>query len=557
MSTRFDGSRFVGLDDSGMSANGSGGRFWDTALDNAIASNNQYLCELGNVVTWKPRTKNAGDPDDGAGLRPITSVRETVFLLIPWLFSYEASSLELGLIARVADETGDNKGVLLNFKRYNAALTHVVRSASTNALPNSEGATPNFQDYKIVMTYPEPQLSDTVGAVVLSVQGQPSASAVDTTLGGGSNFRSTAYRADDVGFYDDSAATRPNADGLDTQMTRLSSDNNSVDHVYYPNNETDSAGDPLTDQLIGVLGPTVPVSNQLQRYGLSYMQVRGATLWQRYTDTQRPDRRMFAARKALLGEVALLHAIRLDSTHMRPRPLWIGPEGYKPNPEAPEWPEGYHYRFNRVYGDDTQDQTLLTAYIFPDTANPRIALMAYVAGLHLLPTAKIVQGAEAAALTPSIEWEHELRVTQLEDGDTSWAAAAARGSASTFITHAHTPFSEDSLLAMSEAYVRFPAVAGAAGEGYAFREGQLDFAKDKNRLQLVELIIPQITHDPATQRPLRLDWIVRTQTPPPPSGDFGDPWGAVPDLETAGTNARDLDTLALVVVGASIWELPQ
>lgn len=556
MSTRYDGSRFVGLHDDAFEAVDDRAMPWTTWHDNAIASNNQYLCELGNVVTWAPRTKNAGDPNSGAGLRPITSANETAFLVLPWLFSHEASSVELGLIARVADETGDSKGVRLNFKRYDPALRQVIRSATTNALANSEAASPQFQDYKITLTFSEPQRGDAEGALVLSVKGQESTSPVASTLGGGRAFRATIYEANDTDFYEDTTASRPNADGMDTQYSRVTGQNTFADHIFYPNNEVDSAGDPLAGRLMGVLGPAATVSNQLQRYGLSYMQIRGATFWQRYTDQVRPDGRTFAANKPLLGEVAVMHAVRVDSTHTRPRPLWVGPEGYKPNPEAAEWPEGYTYRFNRVYGDDTQDQILLSATVFPDTANPRIVLMAYVAGLHLFPTSSLVQGAEAQALTPFIEWEHELVVRQLEDGDASWAAAAARGSASTLITHAHTPLSQDSMLALSEAYVRFPAVAGDAGEGYAYREGQIDLAVDRGRLQRVDLVLPQITHDPTAQRPVRIDWIVRTQTPPPPSEEFGDPWGAVPDLEVDGTNARDLDTLALVVVGATIWELP-
>lgn len=558
MSTRFDGSRFVGLDDEGMSASGSAGRFWDTALDNAIASNAQHLIELGEGATWAPLTRRGGDWNEKTTLRPYTSFNRTAFLVLPWMFPQDAASLQLGLIARVADETGDSKGVQLDFERHNAALTQRIAFSTTNALANSEGATPQFQDYKLTITYPEVQRGDAVGAVVLWVKGSPSAAAIDTTLGGGSNFRSAVYRADDTGFYDETGSARPNADALDVQMTRLTADNTRADHVYYPNLD-----DP--DQLMGVLGPTVPVSNQLARYGLSYMQLKGATLWQRFEDTMRPDPRMFAARKPLLGEVAVLHAIRMDTIHTRPRPLWIGPEGYRPDPEAPEWPDGYTYRFNRVYGDDTQDQTLLSAHVMPDTPNPRIVLMAYVAARHVYPTSNILRalGREASdAITPRIDWEHELVVRQLEDGDASWAAAAARGSSSTIITHFHLPHDESSLLAMSEAYTRYPAtstdIAADKGLGYAYREGQLGEG-DLQGLALVTLVVDLTGYDPATPRPVRIDWNVRTQTPIA-SADFGDPWGGVPSDTAIGDSsvqARDLDTLALVVVGASIWEMPQ
>lgn len=555
---RFDGSRFVGLADEGMQASGAAGKFWDTALDAGLASNAQNLIELGEGATWAPLTRRGGDWDEKTTLRPYTSFARTAFLVLPWMFLQDASSLQLGLIARVADETGDNKSVKLDFERYNAGLTQRIAYSLTNALVNSEAATPEFQSHKLTMTFPEVQRGDAVGAVVLWVKGLPSVAAIDTTLGGGSNFRSTIYRADDTGFYDDTSSARPNADALDVQMTRLTGGDNIVDHVYYPNLD-----DP--DQLMGVLGPTVPVSNQLQRYGLSYLQLKGATLWQRYTDTTRLDPRAYAARKPLLGEVAVTHAVRLDSIHTRPRPLWIGPEGYRPDPEAPEWPDGYTYRFNRVYGDDTQDQTLLSAHVMPDTPNPRLVLMAYVAARHLYPTGAVLRalGREASDdITPLIDWEHELVVRQLEDGDASWAAAAARGSSSSIITHYHLPHDEASLLSMSEVYTRFPATSTSTsdedkGLGYAYREGQLA-AGDLAGLALVTLVVDLTGYDPTTPRPVRLDWNVRTQTPVE-SDDFGDPWGGVPEDAPAvnGVSSRDLDTLALVVVGATIWEVPR
>ena len=548
MASGYDGDDFVGIDDGLVAASGPASRFWSTHLDNATASNIQFLSELGTQVTWVPVIDNAGDYGDKEGVRPYTSLDFTTVFLIPWIFAEDVSEVQLGLIARVADEPGDGTDVQVKLQRRSADLTATIRQGTTASLATTVGATPEFQQHKLTMSTGE-QLSDTVGALVFLVAGCSQSSDLAVTLGGGDQLTSTIYRADDTNFYlDGSLASRPDADSLDLQYTRLTGGAGNADHVFYPQGFAGSDG-----EIIGTTGPTRPVPNQLARRALSYIQVKSATIWQTFEDTTRPDPRVYAAQKPLLGEVAVTHAMRTDVVYTRPRPIWWGPVGYLPDPEAAEWPTGYAYRFARVYGDTATTQTLIQASIHLETVNPVVRILAYVAPLHIYPVPQ-PEGTDPATITPQIEWEHTVEITQLEDGDASWADAAARGSATEIIRHGHRPYDEGSILCVAEAATRYPFSGDPAGQGYAYREGQLAASTDLSKLELISLTVP-VTYDPTTDRPLRLHWYTQTQTPLP--ADWGDvaetPNPFFPDTD----NARAIDSLGFIVVGITIWEIPQ
>lgn len=546
MASGYDGDDFVGIDDEAITAYGAAAQPWDAWLDNTSASNLQYLGELGHAVTWALLTDNAGDYDDKIGVRPYTSLGFSSVFCVPWLFLEDVSNVRLGLIARVGDETGNGLGVGVRLQRRSADLATVVVTSTTSQIVNSEGASPQFQAPLIDLPLPD-QASDAVGALLFSVAGASPAADVAVTLGGGTNRSVDIYKADDTDFYADATSPRPDDESLDLQYTRLTGSSTQADHVFLPQGLGSADG-----EVIGVLGPTQPVPNQLARRGLSFLQLKSATLWQTFEDTTRPDTRAYAAQKPLLGEVAVTHALRLDAIYTRPRPVWMGPVGQQPDPEASEWPTGYTYRFVRLYGDDLSEQTVLVASLHLETVNPILRVLAYVAPLHLYPTAQ-AEGQDAADLTPLIEWEHALSLDQLEDGDASWAAAANRGTSTTTVRHAHSPYDRGSLLAVSEGAIRYPQSGDAAGLGYAYREGQLSDA-DLSKLQLIALQI-ETTYDPTTDRPLRLKWTTTTQTPAERDwqGVADAPNPFFPDSETA----RTLSTLGLVIVGVTIWEIPQ
>jgi hypothetical protein len=230
----------------------------------------------------------------------------------------------------------------------------------------------------------------------------------------------------------------------------------------------------------------------------------------------------------------------------------MGPVGYLPDPEASEWPTGYAYRFGRVYGDSASTQRLMSASLTLETLNPIVRVMAYVAPLHIFPVPQ-PEGADLAALTPQIEWEHTLELKQLADGDASWADATAIGDVEAVVRHAHRPYEEGSLLCVTEAAIRYPFSGDPAGQGYAYREGQLA-EEDLSRLELVSFDI-QTTYDPTTDRPMLLTWDVLTLNPLDADwGSVGDkPNPFFPDTE----RARDLDTLGFLLVGVTIWEVPR
>jgi hypothetical protein len=547
MPAGYDGSEFVGIDEECIEPNGAAARFWSTYFDNALASNIQYVAELGHEVAWAPLTNNGGDYNNKEGVRPYTSLNRTSVFVVPWIFAEDVTQLQLGLIARVADEPGDGQGVGVALQRRTADLATIVRSSPTASLGSTVGDPVEFGAHKILLPTGE-QVSDAVGAVAFWVTGAAPFNDLAVTLGGGSQRTSTIYKADDTDFYlDGSLSGRPDADSLDLQYTRLTVVGVDAEHVFYPQGLGSADG-----EVIGTLGPTRPVPNQLARRALSYLQIKGATLWQTFTDATRPDAQAYAAQRAIVGEVAVTHALRTDAVYTRPRPVWMGPVGYLPDPEASEWPAGYHYRFGRVYGDSASTQRLMSASLALETVNPIVRVMAYVAPLHVFPVTQ-PEGADLAALTPQIEWEHTLELKQLADGDASWADATAIGDVDAVVRHAHRPYEEGSLLCVTEAAIRYPFSGDPAGQGYAYREGQLS-EEDLSRLELVSFDI-QTTYDPTTDRPMLLTWDVLTLNPIEEDwGNVGDkPNPFFPDTE----RARDLDTLGFLLVGVTIWEVPR
>lgn len=547
MPAGYGGDEFVGIDEECIEPVGSAARFWSTYFDNALANNIQYVAELGHEVAWVPLTNNGGNYTDKEGVRPYTSLARTTVFVVPWIYCEDIAQLQLGLIARVADEPGDGQGVQVALQRRTADLATIVRSSVTASLGSTVGDPVEFGAHKLFLPTGE-QASDVVGAVAFWVTGTAPNADVATTLGGGSQRTSTIYKADDANFYLDGALSgRPDADSLDLQYTRLTVVGVDADHVFYPQGLGAADG-----EVIGTLGPTRPVPNQLARRALSYLQIKGATLWQTFADATRPDAQAYAAQRAIVGEVAVTHALRTDAVYTRPRPVWMGPVGYLPNPEASEWPTGYHYRLNRVYGDSAAPQRLMHASLALETLNPIVRVMAYVAPLHIFPAPQ-PEGADLAALTPQIQWEHTLELKQLADGDASWADATAIGDALAVVRHAHRPYEEGSLLCVTEAAIRYPFSGDAAGLGYAYREGQLA-EEDLSRLELVSFDL-EATYDPTTDRPMLLTWDVLTLNPVEADwGNVGDkPSPFFPDTE----RARDLDTLGFVLVGVTIWEVPR
>lgn len=547
MSAPYDGSEFVGIDEEAINADGSASQPWDAYLDAATASDEQWLLEVGHQIAWTPLTNNAGDYNDKAELRAYTSLAYTTILCLPWYYVEDQDAVSVGLIARGATESTDLDGVQLVLQRLTADLSLPISSIA-QGYPNTESLTPQYQDNRLTMPVSN-QAADALGALVLLCAGAPNDSDYDVTLGGGDALSTQIYRAGDTNFYADTTSSRPNVAALDLQFTRLTgAGGGNVDHAFYPQHFGTSDG-----EIIGVAASTGPVPNQLARRGMSYLQVKGASIRQTYEDTTRPDARALAAKKPLLGEVAATHAIRQEMVYTRPRPVYIGPAGQIPAPEASEWPDGYTYRYRRVYGDDVTTQSLNAASIQLETDAPKILVLAYIAPLHLFPTAILAPDAELDAITPQITWEHTITVRQLEDGDASWSAATTLGTTTQEITHAHRPYQLDSMLATCEAAVRYPYSGDAAGLGYAFREGQLTIA-DFTSLDLISFEVELSGYDASTAIPLRVDFDTIMLTPTDAA------WGQVPDTILAADdtiNARNIDTLALVLCGITIWEIPQ
>lgn len=548
MAKSYDGSDFVGLDDEAVEAVGSVAQPWDAWLDAAISSNTSWLERTGDSVGWAPITNNAGDYNDGADLRPHTSVASSTILCLPWCYNQGMTGVGVGLVARVAQEDGEPRPYLLKLEKRDLGLSRVEASASTVAA-STEAASPQFQDFKPAVTFSQ-LAADDVGALVLWGLGVESSASVANTLGGGEVFRPFILRTpDDAAFYADSSSSRPNAEALDIQATRIIGGgagpgaSEAYDHLgvlydAYPGPDNE-------DKLMQVYPPARAVPNQLDRRGLSYIQIKGGTFRQIYED-EAPDPTIYRAQVPLLGEVEVIHALRQDAIYTRPRLLWVGPQGALPDPESNEWPQGYHYRFNRIYGDNTVSfRSLAIGHIQPNTVNPKILFMAYVAPLHLSFYDQLTQD-ERTNLSPLLSWDVRAQLLQMQDGAGSWAEATILGEWITSaegdgFSFAHQPVDPSFALGLSEGAILYPYGGGAAGSGYAYKEGQL-FENDLSSLSLIAGSI-DATVDEDNMFPIRINIEAR------PRVDVD--WGNVADAR------RVREALALVTVGVTVWELPQ
>ena len=156
MPAGYDGSEFVGIDEECIEPNGAAARFWSAYFDNALANNIQYIAELGHEVAWAPLTSNGGNYNNKEGVRPYTSLNRTSVFVVPWIFAEDVTQLQLGLIARVADEPGDGQGVGVALQRRTADLATIVRSSTTASLGSTVGGTTVKLQYRVDNSSPVP-----------------------------------------------------------------------------------------------------------------------------------------------------------------------------------------------------------------------------------------------------------------------------------------------------------------------------------------------------------------------------------------------------------------
>lgn len=531
------GSGFIGIDEDSFDTTSSDCPPLDTWLEHRLRSNARHLIEQGNQISWSIVSGQSNDIDSGDNIRPYASINRSTIMYVPWLIEPGLSSVEVHGLARVGDEGSINPGYLIDMELDSQQIPG--KQSQPITATDTESSTPETRPWSGTLTLSSAPRSREIAPLALwgkSIESDTSGSA---SLGSGDVRGPVLYT--DANFYADSAATRPNTSALDTMFTLPGTGDAGMrmDHM-----QTVDYGN---DEGMATYPPPV-AAGSVQKYYMSYMQLRGVEIHQKFEDTTSPAKSELVAQVPVVGEVCGMHSIRTNAVHNRARPLWVGPVG-QAAPSEDGWPTGYVTRFARIAGDAT-DTAVITANVFPSTDNPKLMCMLYV-----LPTfdQTVYSGSLLTDLAgeESIvgDWTVWATVDELQTGET-WSTATSLGTSydapsgndDPDLQLNHLPFDiTGQLPALTTEFMVRSGISSS--NGFAMKEGQL-FAPDLELLTLVTTDV-SITRDASGELPCRVkihfDYDTR-------------------DTDNYFNNTdTDLDTgdAFITVVGASIWEIPQ
>lgn len=527
---------FGAIDDAALALSGDAAQPLDAWLEQRLRESGSYNLTTGSALSWQRDVPHAGAPSSYLGMRPHCSFAFSTFLCVPWLMQPDLAELRVALIGRVATESAESSDKLAGAYDVRARLEFdgTQIATLTNGLSNTESDTPEAQPHTLTLSLDAPRRPRrrTLGQLTLWGRGGREASASDQSSG-------IERLAGDVALATSSATLF--AEGA-TGGGRPNSA--SIEVCGYLNGAR--GHDPIAEDTPVGSNPSIAVTpalirgvNNVSRYRLDYLQLRGVELRETFADSSAPPASAYVAQRDASAELTLAHALRAQGAEARARCIYVGPPGER-DAGAP-WPTGYGPAWPRTSADDGAT-ILLDAPVWPDQQDGgRLIVLAYV-----LPTwcmdLPVLQGQEpgevreSAALCP---WTVTATLSQMESGDTP-ATAAGRGSVSATVTWQHWPTerSGDRPALAQEWYLY-------DGQ-WTYREGQL-FEADLQWLQPLALSFEMTSLDDA---PCWLRLTVEADhgaTIYPadlaPSHDPGTPTSA--------------DRLRLALVGVSVWEEPR
>lgn len=533
----YDGSRFVAIDNDAVAGNSPDVPPLDEFVADAIFNNLAFLDAHPHAVSFTPLSHNAGAYTAYLGERPLGSMRPSSVLFLPWLYQRDLDRIEVSGLARAAAEDSSGAGVTLEVRLYRqsaregeggeAAGWETFRGAGASL--ESKSSSPPWQDFEVSV--------DGVG--ISSEYIAPLALRVRSSGGDGDPVtrliartrQSLLFEIDQSSYYQGSSAAAPNPDSLETQYSLA--DSYAFDHLANTDQDNQIAVTPSPLEL-----------EQIRRYQMGYVQLRGLELAQGFRSRYPPSPAHFEAGRPVLGETEMTLPIWRDNIHRRARPVWIGPTGERPDAES-GWPANYRARFTRAPIDGAT-HTLIDASLRLTTPNPRLLVLAYFAPLFDESVRTIAGSVRRVAdEAPVVPWRLFCMADRLENGMSSWSEATDLGTDllpgldlsdaedPNIIHLTHLPIlgTGDDPLGWSEHVM----MAG----GFPFREGQL-FAEDEPRLHLHTASFALSGLDQGG--------IIRTRllATAPPEG-----------VNWNGARLQDAAKLRLVCVGATIWEVPQ
>jgi hypothetical protein len=510
---------FVGVDDAAVtSADETASQPYDAWLAYTLRANESNLIQRGYQVSWCPVTHGAGDYGSGSGHRPYASSRPSTILYLPWLKTDGLKSIRLNGIARAGSET--SSAPELTAAIYTVTL-EVAGKTQTRQLSEAIDIAEDWADDSFDLSVDVPEVGP-VFPVALWGQSDPQGWVVsDETITTLTVDFGREASADSGTPYTDTTSARPNADALDLQVTQLDA-GPLLEHLQ-PKSATE----------MYVTAPlSTPNDGAVTRW-LSYLQVAGVDIVAAHEDSTYEGDATLRPLRTISSDIEVNRLARAEAARNRPRLLWVGPVGDRPNEtETVLWPADYTRRHVVHNADDsTTTSKVLDASIWLDTSAPRVIVLAHVLPVHYLDQPLLIDPISNASVGT---WEGHLKVLQLEDGDAGWSGATSVGDTSSSVT--------DFELIHYPAVARgdFPALyqhhLQRENSLWTHREGQL-FREDTRLVQTVALSVDVSAYN-ATE-PLRVEFhLEHTST------DWGN------GFNNAATG------LDLVVVGVTVWEAP-
>jgi len=532
----FGGGTFYTLHDDAVDLDGDGSQPLDSYIECALRSNERWLLEYGDHVSWVPHTQNADDYDDESGIRAYTSNKWSSVLYIPWIISPGLESVTLSVLARAAD-----------YSSTTVAIDHALRLLDSSGrqlgvavATVSQETAPEFHDYALTITLDRIPQREDVGVLIYEVQ-----SAIDTvdeeiTGSGDQVYMASLCRLITNNEYGDTAGARPSSTSLDLQCTFDASVGEVYEHMY-PIDTNHSTGDdgmvvhPRSQRIAG---------DDWSRKQNGFLQVRGAEIHTVYQDLTLLAKDSHRSRIPVTGEVVSTHPIRTDQAYLRPRCLWVGPEG---DEGASGWPTGYVRRWDYQYGEISGGvgvyRNIFISDLLLDTVDPTVLVL-----MHVLPIYADIDSNLTSDLgeiqVEEIGWAFRATIDQLEDGDTDFNTDATELAGDTnesdvTLSHYHKN-GRGTWPALQT--MRFYSGTKSGGsipsltENFVFKEGQL-YEPDHALIQTVAIPVSVDNTAASTLYPTRL--VVSCAIDP-------------------ATLTDDLSEIycELVVVGATIWEVP-
>ncbi len=519
---------FVAIDDDAVTTTTESDAVpWDSWIGYTLRDNASELLQRGHQIGWSPLVKGAGDYNSGTNHRAYASVERSTILYVPWALQPELRQVRVTPIARIATETAntlEKTGAQYTFTAELGRGADVVSKRVTYDVTQDD--TTQFQPLgDIVVDVDSPGLN----LVNLGVWGQSSTSHWNVV------YDSTVARGGDTeGVYTnigtpfvELVGARPAPGAMDTLCTEVAGR-----QIYDHLRPLGGLGDE-----IAAFGPRAVLSgDSVELRHLPYAQIKGLEIHQTFYDRDYQTDETLRPRRAVLSEADAPHVSRGARIQGRQRPIWVGPQGNRPGTSGVEqWPTDITQRWILQDAKGTSTETAsMTGSVWLDTPEARIVVHANAVGLHFIGNRQ--RRDDPASRASTVQWEAWLTVEQLQDGDVGWAdateVATTTGNRSTqFIGH-YPSVADGRYPLLYQHFLRRDY------DRWPLKEGQL-FESDLAYLSPISLSI-NVPDTFDLDRPARVTTHLRFV-----------------DVDWVETDNRTTDALDLLIVGASMWEVPR